>query len=105
MYICRDQHSSELWFLRENILSLLSDHLRQDFDDFYWDYILGRDKLSAYNVEDTAVIILSTLHSHEVMVELYKNEINSHPSITSIFVCLLITANIYEPLQDIYQMK
>ena len=39
------------------------------------------------------------------MVEFSKHEIKHHPSIMSIFVRFIITANILEPLQEISQMK
>ena len=39
------------------------------------------------------------------MEDFYKHEIKRHPFITSIFVRFLVTAKIYEPLQEIYHMK
>ena len=39
------------------------------------------------------------------MAELSKKYIKCHPSIISIFVRILITANISDPLQEIYQIK
>ena len=93
------------WFLEKNILSLLSDQLMQNFDDLYWARILGREKFVSSTVDDTATILWATIQSHELMVELSKHDIKLYPSITSIFVRILITAKILEPLQEIYQMK
>ena len=56
-------------------------------------------------MDETTTIMWDTLQSHEVMAELYKNEIKRHPSITPKFVRFLVTANIVEPLQEIYQIK
>ena len=92
-------------FLEKNILSLLSDHLRQSFDDLYRDRILGRDTLGSSTVDETPTIMWDTIKSHEVMVDFSKHKIKRHPPITSIFARFLITAKIYEPLQEIYQMK
>ena len=91
--------------LIEKILSFLSNHPRQIFDYLYWDHILGRYKLVSSTVDKTDPILWATLQSHEVMVEFSKHNIKCHPSITSIFFRFLITANILEPLQEIYQMK
>ena len=73
-------------FSEKKILSVLSDQLRQIFDNLYWSCILGRDKLGSSNVDKTAVITWATLQSHEVMAELSKDEIKFYPSIMSIFV-------------------
>ena len=86
-------------------LSLLSYQKRKNFDDLYRDQILGSDKLVSSTVDDTTVIIWATLQIHEVMAEIPKHKIKRYPSVTSIFVGFLITANISEPLQDIYQMN
>ena len=91
--------------LREKILSLLSDQLRQMFDNLYWARIIGRNKLVSSTVYKSYTIMCSTLQSHEVMVEFPKHEMKRHPYTKSIFVCFIITSNIYEPLQEIYQMK
>ena len=72
-------------FSEKNILSLLSDQLRQIFDDFYRDRIMGRKKLGSSTVDENAAILWSMLHSHEVMAEFSKHEVKCHPSITSIF--------------------
>ena len=56
-------------------------------------------------MNETPSILWAMLQSHEVMEEFSKHKIKQHPSITSIFFRFLITTNIYEPLQDIYQMK
>ena len=66
---------------------------------------MGRGKLGYFTVEETAIILSATLQSHEVMAEFSKHKIKLHTSITSIFFRFLITSNILEPLQDIYQMK
>ena len=92
-------------FSEENILPLLSDQLRHIFGDLYWARILGRDKLGSSTVDKTAKILWATLQSHEVMAKFSKHEIKRHLSITSIFVCFIITANLSEPLQEIYQMN
>ena len=92
-------------FSEENILSLLSNHMRHIFDDLYRDHILGRDKLGSSTVDKTSAILWDTLQSHELMSEFSKHDIKRHPSITFIFVCFIITANILEPLQEIYYMK
>ena len=92
-------------FPRENILYILSDQLRQIFDDLYWDCILGKGKLVSSTVDDTAVIVWATLQSHEIMAECSKHKIKLHVSVTSIFVRFLITAKMYEPLQEISQMR
>ena len=39
------------------------------------------------------------------MEEFSKHKIKCHPSITSIFSRFIITANMLEPLQEIYRMK
>ena len=69
------------------------------FDDFYRASIIGRGKSGSYTVEETAAILWDTLQSHQLMVDFSKYEIKCHPSITYIFVCFLIEANIYEPLK------
>ena len=92
-------------FTEKNILSLSSDQLRHIFDDLYQAWILGREKLGSSTVDKTAAILWAALHSHEVRAEFSKHEIKCHPSIISIFVRFLITANIYEPLQDISHIK
>ena len=56
-------------------------------------------------VEETTEILWATLQSHKEMAELSKQDIKRHPSITYIFVRLIIIAKVYEPLQDISQMK
>ena len=89
----------------KSTLSLLSDQLMHIFDDFYRARIMGRGKLGSSTVDETATILRAVLQSHEVMVEFSKHNIKCHPSITSIFFRFLITANILEPLQEIYQMK
>ena len=66
---------------------------------------MERDKLGYSNVDNTAVILWSMVQSHELMAEFSKHEIKRHPSITSIFVRILITANISERLQKISQTK
>ena len=48
-------------FLEKNILSLLSDHLRNIFDDLYQASIMGRNELGSSTVEKTSVIIWATL--------------------------------------------
>ena len=88
--------------IREKILSILSNQMRQIFDDLCWAHIMGSEKLVYSTVENTATIMWGALQSHEEMAELSKHNIKRHPSITSIFVCFLITANISEPLQNIY---
>ena len=70
----------------KNTPSLLSDQLRQNFDDMYQACIMGIEKLVFSTVEKTSVILWDTLQSHEVMAEFSKHEIKRHPSITSIFV-------------------
>ena len=89
----------------KNLISLLSDQMRQIFDDMYWARILGRDMLGSSTMDETAAILWAVLNSHEVMSEFYKYEIKRHLSIKSIFVRFLITTNISEPLQEIIQMK
>ena len=89
----------------KNLISLLSDHMRQIFDDMYWARILGRDMLGSSTMDETAAILWAVLNSHEVMSEFYKYKIKRHLSIKSIFVRFLITTNISEPLQEIIQMK
>ena len=88
-------------FSEKNILSLLSDQLRQIFDGLYWYCIMGREKLVSSTLDKTATIMWATLHNHEVMADFSKHEIKSHPSITYIFVRFFINAKIFEPLQDI----
>ena len=66
---------------------------------------MGRDKLGSYTVDETVVILWAALHSHEVMAEFSKQDIKRHPSVTSIFFRFLVTAKIYDPLQEISQMK
>ena len=56
-------------------------------------------------VYKTPTILWSMFHSHEVMEDSSKHDIKCHPSITSIFVRFVLTGKIYEPLQDISQMK
>ena len=92
-------------FSDKNILSVLSNHLRQVFDDLYWASIMGRENYVSSTVDEIPAILWTTLQSHEVMSEFYKHEIKIHPSITSIFVRFFSTANISEPLQGISQMK
>ena len=92
-------------FSEKNILYLLPDQLRHIFDDLYQARIIGRDKLGSSTVGETAEILWATIHSHEVMADFYKHDIKRHPFITPIFSRFLITANILEPLQEIYQMK
>ena len=89
----------------KNILSLLSNHLRQIFDDLYRAQIMGRNKLGSSTVDKTTTILWATIQSHEVMANFYRHNIKRHHSITSIFVRFLITAKILEPLQDFFQMK
>ena len=89
----------------KNLISLLSDQMRQIFDDMYWARILGRDMLGSSTMDETAAILWAVLNSHEVMSEFYKYKIKRHLSIKSIFVRFLITTNISEPLQEIIQMK
>ena len=60
-------------FSEKKILYLLSDHLRQIFDDLYWARILGRDNLGSSIVDNTATILWVMLQSNEVMAEFYKN--------------------------------
>ena len=66
---------------------------------------MGRGKLGSSTIEETSVILWDTLQSHDVMAEFSKHGIKRHPSVTSIFVRFLITANTLEPLQDISQIK
>ena len=63
------------------------------------------DKLGSSTIYDTAAMLWVTLHSCEVMEDFYKHDIKRHPSITSVSIHFLSTANIYEPLQKIYHMK
>ena len=65
----------------------------------------GRYKLVSSTVEKIFIILWATLQSHYVMADFYKHEIKYQPSITSIFVRFLVTANISEPLQNIFQMN
>ena len=92
-------------FSEKNILSLQYDHLRQIFDDLYQDRILGRENLGYSTMDKTTKIMWAMLQNHEAMEEFTKYNIKFYPSITSIFVYFLITANISEPLQDILEMK
>ena len=64
-------------FSEKNILSLLADQMRHMFYDLYQDRILGRNKLGSSTVENTAVIMWDTLHSHEVMADFSKHKINT----------------------------
>ena len=73
--------------------------------DLYQDRILGRNKLGSSTVENTAVIMWDTLHSHEVMADFSKHKIKHHPYIKFIFVRFLIAAKIYGQFQNIYQMN
>ena len=66
-------------------LPFLSEHLRQIFDDLYQYRIMGWSNLGSSAVDDTAVMLWATLHSHDVMEDLSKREIKFHPSITYIF--------------------
>ena len=66
---------------------------------------MGRGKLGSSTIEETSVILWDTLQSHDVMAEFSKHGIKRHPSVTSIFVCFLITAKILEPLQEISQIN
>ena len=92
-------------FSEKNILSLLSKHTRQIFDNLYQDQVLSRDNLGSFTLDDTTAMMWATFHSHEVMTDFSEREIECHPSFTSIFVRSLITSNISEPLQEIFQMK
>ena len=56
-------------------------------------------------MDETFAILWAEIQSHEVMLELSKQKIKQHTYITSIFVCFIITANLSEPLQEIYQMN
>ena len=56
-------------------------------------------------MDETTAILWSTLQSHEIMVDLSKHDIKRHPSIKTIFVRFLITANISEPFQEISKIK
>ena len=66
---------------------------------------MGRDKLGSSTEDETSAMPWATLHSHEVMAEFSQHNIKCHPSITYIFVGLLIKTKIPEPPQDIYQMN
>ena len=44
-------------FSEKNNLSLLSNHLRQIFDDLYQARIMERDKLGSFNLDETAVVL------------------------------------------------
>ena len=82
-------------FSEKNIISLLSYHLRQTFDELYRGRILGRDMLDSSTVNKTAVIQWDKLQSHEVMAELSEHDIKGHTFITSTFVEFLIKYNVY----------
>ena len=92
-------------FLEKNILLLLSDQIWQIFEGLYWDQILVQWRLGSLNVDENATMLWDTLQSHEVSVDLLKHGIKFHPSITYIFVCFIVTANISEPLQKIAQIN
>ena len=79
--------------------------MTQIFDNLYWTRIQGRYKLGYSTVDNTAVILWTTLQTHELMAELSKHEIKRHPSITSIVVRFIVTSKISEPHQEISQMK
>ena len=66
---------------------------------------MGRGKLGSSTIEETSVILWDTLQSHDVMAEFSKHGIKRHPSVRSIFVCFLVTANVLEHLHDIYHIK
>ena len=51
-------------FLEKQIRSLLSDQLRQIFDDLYRVRILGRNKLGSSTMDNTDSILWATLQSH-----------------------------------------
>ena len=61
--------------------------------------------MGSSTVDDTSAILWDALQSNEVTKEFSKYDIKFHPSITSIFFHFIITANISEPLQEIYQMN
>ena len=92
-------------FSEKNILSLLSDKLRQIFDDLCQARILGGGGLGSSTTYNTTSILWYVLHIHEVMAEFSKHNIKRQTSITSIFVRFLITAKIYDTLQKIPYMK
>ena len=75
------------------------------FDNLYRDRIMRRNKLGYSTVYETSTILWDTLQSQEAMEKSPKHEIKYHPSTTSIFVRLIIKANIYDPLQEISQMN
>ena len=65
-------------FSEKNILSLLSNQLRDIFDDLYWGLILGRGKMGYFNVDETAAMLWGTLQSHEVVTDFSKHKIKCH---------------------------
>ena len=62
-------------FSEKKILSLLSNQLRQIFDDLYWARIMVKDKLVSSTVDETSIIIWDMLQSHEVMADFSKHDI------------------------------
>ena len=88
-------------FSEKNILSLLSNQLRQIFYDLYRVCILGRDRLGSSTVDETTAILWATLQIHKVMADFSKHAIKRQPSITSIFVRFLIKSKTSEPLKEI----
>ena len=65
-------------FSEKNILSLLSNQLREIFDDLYWGLILERGKMAYFNVDETAAMLWGTLQSHEVVTDFSKHKIKCH---------------------------
>lgn len=74
-------------FEEKDILSLLSDQMRQVFDDMYHARVTGKDKLGQGDTVHTAAsFVWATLQSHVVMANYAYHDFRRHPSITFIFV-------------------
>ena len=88
-------------FSEKNTFFILSNQLRQIFDDLYRSHILGRDKMGSSTLYNTPAVMWATLQSHEIISEFLKHKIKHQLSITSIFVHFIVTAKILVPLQEI----
>ena len=108
LLICIDAEISILLcqgFLEKNTICLLSDKLGHIFDYLYRASILGQDYLGYPTVYNISTMMWATFQSHETMEDFYKHKMILHLSIKSIFFYFLITDTVFEPLQEIDQVK
>lgn len=75
-------------FDQKEIMGLLSDQMRQIFDDMYAARVIARGRTTKDDpVQTVAGYIWAILQAHVVMAEYASHDIRRHPSISSKIMC------------------